>query len=165
MQDPESSLSESDDTSVSNDVLRNLIHNHIKNTAGQIPEFAQAQSIGSGMEFEVWLNNPARSKFVGASKTNEPANTAKNPSSFKPRIVPADIRKSCLILGLRPENITYETVQECWKKAIAVPGVHPDQGGDTEMAVYLNTAKDILMRWLDAQAPKLGKKFGPSKKE
>jgi len=63
------------------------------------------------------------------------------------------------------DNITYDVVQSAWKKAIAAPGVHPDQGGDTELAVYLNTAKDVLTRWLDAQAPKLGKKFGSYKKE
>jgi hypothetical protein len=154
-----------DDTFVSNDVLRNLIQNHIKHASGQGSDFGQGQSIGSGKEYEVWLNNPARSKFIGGSKAAEPVNPVKNSGSFRPRVVPADIRKSCLILGLRPENLSYETVQDAWKKSIALPGVHPDQGGDTEMAVYLNTAKDILIRWLDAQAPKLGKKFGAPKKD
>ena len=153
------------DTYVSRDVLQNLIQNHIKHASGQGADFGQGQSIGTGKEYEVWLNNPARSKFIGGSKANEPANPVKNSGSFVPRVVPADIRKSCLILGLRPENLSYETVQDAWKKSIALPGVHPDQGGDTEMAVYLNTAKDILVRWLDAQAPKLGKKFGAPKKD
>ena len=147
------------------DELRNLIQNHIKHAADQIADATAGQSIGTGQEFEVWLNNPARSKFVGAAKPPELPPTTNNSTTFKPRIVPPEIRKSCLILGLRPEEISYETVQDVWKKAIALPGVHPDQGGDTELAVYLNTAKDTLMHWLDVQAPKLGKKFGPQKRE
>ena len=87
--------------------------------------------------------------------------------------LPADIRKSCLIIGIKPEELTtredgtprpvteaQKLVSEKWKDQIASPGVHPDHGGDTETAVYLNTAKDTLVRWLEAQAPKLGKKFG-----
>ncbi len=160
------------DAAISGDELRNLIQSHIKNAADQM---ADIHSIGTGKEFEVWLNNPAKSKFVGSTKASETANNIDdavanpavpaNPATFKPRIVPPDVRKSCLILGIRMDNITYENVQDAWKKAIAAPGVHPDQGGDTELAVYLNTAKDVLMRWLDAQAPKLGKKFGPYKSE
>ena len=40
------------------------------------------------------------------------------------------------------------------------PGVHPDTGGDTETAIYLNNAKVELVKWIEAQTPKLGKKFG-----
>ncbi len=153
---------------VSGDELRNLIQSHIKNAAEQM---ADAHSIGTGKEFEVWLNNPSRSKFIGSTKNqeansnNEENTNTSNAGTFKPKVVPPEVRKSCLILGVRMDNITYEVVQDAWKKAIAAPGVHPDQGGDTELAVYLNTAKDVLMRWLDAQAPKLGKKFGQFKKE
>ncbi len=147
------------------DELRNLIHNHIKHAAEQMADSTPGQSIGTGKEFEVWLNNPARSKFVGSAKSAEIPSAASSSTGFKPRIVPPEIRKSCLILGLRPEEISYEAVQDAWKKAIALPGVHPDQGGDTELAVYLNTAKDTLVQWLEAQAPKLGKKFGPQKRE
>jgi hypothetical protein len=56
--------------------------------------------------------------------------------------------------------MTERIVKEAWKRQIASPGVHPDLGGETESAIYLNTAKDTLVRWLDQQAPKLGKKFG-----
>ena len=37
---------------------------------------------------------------------------------------------------------------------------HPDTGGDTETAIYLNNAKVELVKWIEAQTPKLGKKFG-----
>jgi hypothetical protein len=94
-------------------------------------------------------------KFVGANK----------PSSAEPlptvaRAFPPEIRKACRLLGLIPEDLTRPVVLEAWKKEMAKPGVHPDTGGDTEMAIYLNTAKDTLMRWVDDQTPKLGKKFG-----
>jgi hypothetical protein len=97
---------------------------------------------------------PSYKKFVGMNKSNaEPV-----PTSL--RSFPPDIRKACRLLGLNPEEITKALVNEAWKKEMAKPGVHPDTGGDTEMAIYLNTAKDTLMRWLEDQAPKLGKKFG-----
>lgn len=97
---------------------------------------------------------PSYKKFVGTNKTSsEPLPTA-------PRVFPPDIRKACKLLGVNPEELTKPAVTEAWKKEMAKPGVHPDTGGDTEMAIYLNTAKDTLMRWLDDQAPKLGKKFG-----
>ncbi len=161
-----------DEAAGSGDELRDLIQSHIRNAAEQMAEFSHGHSIGTGKEFEVWLNNPSRSKFVGSTKSPEsPAEEEPEVKSqdknlpFKPRVVPPEVRKACLILGVRPDKITYEIVQESWKKAIAAPGVHPDLGGDTELAVYLNTAKDVLMRFLDAQAPKLGKKFGPFKSE
>lgn len=77
------------------------------------------------------------------------------------RQVPPEIRKACMLLGVRPEEMTIESVTDAWKKQITSPGVHPDQGGDTESAIYLNTAKDTILRWLYDQAPKLGKKWGP----
>jgi len=157
---------------ISGDELRDLIQSHIKNTTEQLAENSPGYSIGSGKEFEVWLNNPSRNKFIGSSKSQEAANAEENMVAntsdtygFRPHTVPPEVRKACLILGVRQDRISYNLVQEAWKKAITGPGVHPDLGGDTELAVYLNTAKDILMRWLDAQAPKLGKKFGPFRKE
>ena len=35
--------------------------------------------------------------------------------------------------------------------------VHPDIGGNTDESILLNNAKDVLMRHLDNQAPKLAK--------
>ncbi|HEY9867767.1 MAG TPA: hypothetical protein V6D08_01050 [Candidatus Obscuribacterales bacterium] len=103
----------------------------------------------------------AGTKFVGGARPTQELPKR----DFVVRNVPPDIRKACLVLGLRPEELTRETVHKAWKKEMANPGTHPDVGGDTEIAVYINTAKDTLMRWLDAQAPKLGKQFGKSARE
>jgi hypothetical protein len=98
---------------------------------------------------------PAK-KFVGGNRAQqEPP-----PENYVIRNVPPHIRKACLVLGLRPEELTHEKVHKAWKREFANPGTHPDVGGDTEMAVYLNTAKDTLFAFLDQQAPKLGKLFG-----
>jgi len=103
----------------------------------------------------------AGSKFVGGAKAGqEPPR-----QGFVIKNVTPDIRKACLVLGLRPEELSHETVHRAWKREISRDGMHPDQGGDTEIAVYLNTAKDTLYHWLDAQAPKLGKKFGSAARE
>ncbi len=56
-----------------------------------------------------------------------------------------------MILGLRPEKLTVDSVTRAWKEQVASPGVHPDLGGDQEAVVYLNTAKDTLIRWLNGQ--------------
>ncbi len=104
----------------------------------------------------------ARNKFIGGAKAGQEPPAAG--PSFVVKQIPPEIRKSFMILGLKPEEATQKSVIEAWKKQIASPGVHPDLGGDTEAAVYLNTAKDLVVRWLDQQAPKLGKKFGQSQK-
>jgi hypothetical protein len=74
--------------------------------------------------------------------------------------VPPEVRKNCMILGVRPEDLTVKNVIDAWKAQITAPGVHPDQGGDHETALYLNIAKETLVKYIEAQAPKLGKKFG-----
>lgn len=151
----------------SRDELRDIIQSHIKNASEQIAEL----NASIGKEFYV-LNNADKHKFVGSVKAQEngeiedKGTDSKNKENdFKPKSVPPEVRKACLILGVRPDNITYQGVQEAWKKSMAAPGTHPDQGGDAEVAVFLNTAKDVLMRFLDIRAPKLGKKFGPFKTE
>ena len=95
-------------------------------------------------------------KFVGTNRSTAEAAPA------VPRTHPPEIRKACRLLGLNLEEMTLTraTVFEAWKKEMAKPGVHPDTGGDTEMAIYLNTAKDTLIRYVDDLAPKLGKKLG-----
>ena len=101
-------------------------------------------------------------KFVGGKHvTQEPA-AAAGPHH---RTVPPEIRKCCMLLGLKPEELTRPHVFDAWKREMSKPGVHPDTGGDTEMAMYLNNAKDTLLRYLEAQAPKLGKVFGSSAKD
>lgn len=61
---------------------------------------------------------------------------------------PPEIRKACMILGLKPGGLSIELVNQAWKKQMAAPGVHPDLGGDQEAAVFLNTAKETLLNWL-----------------
>jgi hypothetical protein len=107
----------------------------------------------------------ARHKFVGAKaqgQTVESSTTQQPPvqQSFIPKI-PPEMRKHCMILGIPadPELLTKDKVMLAWKNQIAAPGVHPDLGGDTEAAIALNTAKDVLVRWLEANTPKLGNKF------
>jgi hypothetical protein len=58
-----------------------------------------------------------------------------------------------LILGLPPEKLTAPNVVWVWKEQIAASGVRPDQGGDTEAAIYLNTAKDTLIKWIEGVDP------------
>ncbi len=130
-------------TTLTEDDLRDLL----KRRFGRTQEEADAEK--KDEEKKV-----AGTKFVGTHRLpQEPP-----PAGFVVRAVPPDIRKACLVLGLRPEELTIEMVHQAWKKEMTTE--HPDQGGHTESAVYVNTAKDTLFRWLDAQAPKLGKKFG-----
>ena len=132
-------------------------------------------SVPSAKELEA-LRQGARNKFVGgkassgspiagapAASSDSPigASTPPTPSvGVSARAVPPEIRKACMILGVRPEELTLKDVHEKWKSQITAEGVHPDQGGDNETAIYLNTAKDTLVKWINDQAPKLGKKFG-----
>jgi hypothetical protein len=57
-----------------------------------------------------------------------------------------------MILGLKPERLTIESVNQAWKKQMAAPGVHPDLGGDQEAAIFLYTAKDTLLKWIGGSA-------------
>jgi len=63
--------------------------------------------------------------------------------------LPPEIRKACMLLGVRADDLTLDSVLTAWKKQITAPGVSPDQGGDRESAIFINTAKDTLVRWLD----------------
>jgi hypothetical protein len=149
------------------DELRNLIKGRIqsaaelpyepmpskvspKSSATDLP--AMSEELGGGLA-------SGRSKFIGGSKGGAAANEPRKPS-FVVKQIPPEIRKASHILGLRPEELTQVQVISAWKTLIASPGVHPDLGGDNDSAVFLNIAKDTLVRWLDKQAPKLGKKFG-----
>lgn len=40
-----------------------------------------------------------------------------------------------------------------WKRQVASPGVAADQQGDAEAAIYLNDAKDTLLKWLEKNPP------------
>jgi hypothetical protein len=121
------------------------------------------------------LRQGARNKFVGgkASSASSPMGGGSDSAigtgtgtgyvsvGASARAVPPEIRKACMILGVRPEDLTLKEVNEKWKSQLSAPGVHPDQGGDTESAIYLNTAKDTLVKWINDQNSKMGKKFKP----
>ena len=77
----------------------------------------------------------------------------------RPKAVLPDIRRACQLLGLRPEDLSLKSVLEAWKHEMSKPGVHPDTGGDPQMAASLNNAKDLLTSYLEGQVPKLGKIF------
>ena len=143
-------------------------------TSGAADGAAAEAPVPTAKELEA-LRQGARNKFVGgkagpapgtaSSVSNDslasgPASAPASTGGVSARAVPPEIRKACMILGVRPEEMTLKEVHEKWKAQIAAPGAHPDQGGDTESAIYLNTAKDTLVKWINDQAPKLGKKFG-----
>ena len=72
----------------------------------------------------------------------------------KPRLVPPHIRKVGMILGIKwqePPKITVEQVELAWKKQVT--GLGGDS--DPEAQRYLNTAKEVLVRWL-RQSPDTG---------
>jgi hypothetical protein len=153
--------------STAGEELRNLIKGRIQSAAelpyesmpSKVSPKASAtdlppvvEELGGGMA-------SSRSKFIGGSKGGAAANEPRKPS-FVVKQIPPEIRKASHILGLRPEELTQTEVIAAWKTLITSPGVHPDVGGDHDSAVFLNIAKDTLVRWLDQQAPKLGKKFG-----
>jgi hypothetical protein len=157
------------------DELRELIKGRIKQAA-DIPQdsHARAMGIGGGAMSDAAAKPGAgaaagggmSSKFVGGkTKPGGEGGGAASapPPGFMPKI-PPEIRRHCLILGVGIDEVTSpnakSVVMQAWKNQIASPGVHPDLGGDTEAAVLLNTAKDQLVRWIEQQAPKLGKKFG-----
>jgi len=157
-----------EEPSMGGDELRELIKGRIKQAAEMpnepaTPRMTTPPQQGKDDAKGAAPAGGARNKFIGGAKAGqEPPPTT---PSFVVKQIPPEIRKACMILGLKPEDATQKSVIEAWKKQIASPGVHPDLGGDTEAAVYLNTAKDQLVRWLDQQAPKLGKKFGQAKPE
>lgn len=149
--DQESSDDEDEDKSKAKpfdpDELRGLLHNRNKKD-----DPAGADESGP----KTPLN-----KFVGGKH-----GTQEHPASAThTRLVPPDIRKACMLLGIKPEDLSKQHAIDAWKREMSKPGVHPDTGGDTEMAMYLNNAKDTLVRYLDAQAPKLGKVFGSTGKD
>ncbi|HEY9713961.1 MAG TPA: hypothetical protein V6C72_10855 [Chroococcales cyanobacterium] len=70
------------------------------------------------------------------------------------------IRKACQVLGLTPRvGITADDVNKAWKNQMLNTSAHPDLGGNTDEAVILNNAKQMLMSHLEAASPNLGKRF------
>jgi hypothetical protein len=134
------------------DDLRQLVTHKLEGTASGVHDEGVTDTASATPHAAPTPGN----KFVGANRQGE-APISSAPVS---RMVPPEIRKACLILGIKSDEITRENVNKAWKSEMAKPGVHPDTGGDTEIAIYINNAKESLMKWLEMQAPKLGKKFG-----
>lgn len=146
--------------------LRNLVQHKIQHqqehTTGEVPRLVgKAATAEAGPAQADPAGAKGINKFVGqrgAHATTEAAQSATNLPVV--RSFPTEVRKACQILGLAPETLTKQIILDAWKKAITAPGVHPDQGGDTEIATAINLAKPTLLKFLDDSAPKLGKKFG-----
>jgi hypothetical protein len=62
--------------------------------------------------------------------------------------IPPEIRKACLILGLRAEDVTTETVMHSWEKKLLLSSEQKSVDDDT--AWFMNAAKDALVIWLEA---------------
>jgi len=149
---------------VSDSELRDLINSRISASKEHKGESQEVRAMTGSDSADDGKPLPGlKNKFVGGKGGDAPAPAPSTASSTTTPIlakhVPPDVRKACGILGVRPEELTKEIVNKEWKRQIAA--VHPDlQGGDNESSIYLNTAKDTLLRWLDQSAPKLGGKFG-----
>lgn len=147
------------------DDLRDLIQKRIQ----QAQEHNVEQTVrtppapGEDEEAEKAAGFLGKNKFVGQNVSKDGSTSSGAHQNIALKTAPREIRKACAILGISPEDLTKDIVNNAWKKQIASPGVHPDLGGDTEAAVILNSAKDELLRFLESSAPKLGKKFGASK--
>jgi hypothetical protein len=66
----------------------------------------------------------------------------------KSRQLPPEIRKACMILGLPPERLTIESVNQAWQNQVAAFGVSTD----LEAVSFLNTAKKSLLKWLGSDS-------------
>lgn len=145
------------------DELRELVQHKIQHAAehvtGEVPRMVGK----GGAEAPVDASKGAINKFVGQRGAHASSEAAQSSTNLTPvvRSVPPEVRKACQILGMAPETLTKDTINDAWKKAITAPGVHPDHGGDTEIATSINLAKQTLLKFLEQTAPKLGKKFGP----
>ncbi|MGE0263480.1 MAG: hypothetical protein AB7V06_12465 [Candidatus Obscuribacterales bacterium] len=158
-QKAQAAMGEEPNQEPSGEELRELLRNRIKQASEQAVEQQVRTPPAPGSEEGKGAPGLTK-KFVGGKAQHNEQPHISQSGLAAIRAVPPEIRKHCQILGIREEGLTREIVMEAWKKEITSPGVHPDQGGDTELAVYLNTAKDALLRFIEDSGPKLGKKFG-----
>jgi hypothetical protein len=100
--------------------------------------------------------NSSHGKLIAVNRRSENLHVENKPN---PARMSTEVRKSCQILGLSLDNVDAETVKQAWKLAISDPSAHPDLGGEHETAILLNTARDKVLNWLEAQKPKLFSKF------
>ena len=100
------------------------------------------------------LSTNTKYKFVGGNVDCSPARGDRK--MFIP--IPTQIKEAADQLGLNiSESVTRESVHTAWRQQICLPKNHPDLGGNKEKAILLNTAKDLLTKWLDTNEPKLAK--------
>ncbi len=62
--------------------------------------------------------------------------------------IPPEIRRACLMLGLKAEDVTAEAVMRTWEQKL-LADEHAEET-DVNMAWFMNAAKDALVIWLDA---------------
>ncbi len=73
--------------------------------------------------------NNSHGKLLALKPKGERNLPSTGTSGVNTRIMPAEIRRACQILGLAPEDINESAVGQAWKRAISDPSVHPDLGG------------------------------------
>ncbi len=62
--------------------------------------------------------------------------------------IPPEVRRACLMLGLKAENLTAEAVMHTWEKKLLADDQAEEVDANT--AWFMNAAKDALVIWLDA---------------
>ena len=62
------------------------------------------------------------------------------------RKIPPEIRKACMILGIKPETFNKEAVMTAWRTQTIKFQPSPS---DEESNLYLNQAKDTLLRYIE----------------
>lgn len=160
-------LLEPDKGEVSTAELQSLVKNKIQQTKDMNEQAAAAARIaaasGNGEEKAAKLHKFVGQKAAAAQAAQEtPSPPPPNPhaaSNFvRAKPIPPEIKKHLGILGLTMETLSKETVLKEWKAQAAAN--HPDQGGNQEVATAINQAKLELLKYLEKNEPKLGKKFG-----
>jgi hypothetical protein len=63
-----------------------------------------------------------------------------------------------MLLGVGADGLTLDSVLKAWKQQVTALGAYPEQGGANESNIYINSAKDTLVRWIEGN---LGPGQGP----
>jgi hypothetical protein len=62
----------------------------------------------------------------------------------KTNFLPQEILKACLMLGIKPEDLSEENVRTAWKRQVSQMA----KIGDLESATHLRSNKNALISWL-----------------
>ncbi len=68
-------------------------------------------------------------------------------SGEKSHSLPPEIRKACVILGLPPEQLTRDALDDKWRRVAAVLRRHPTLGKAAKLS--LAAAKDTIVKWFE----------------